>query len=157
MKTLIIYDTYFNNTELIAQSVFKALEKHHEARILNVKDATKHDLEDVELLIVGSPTRAFRPTKDVVNFLNGLSARSLKDVKVAAFDTRIALEDIDSKFLAFMAKLFGYAAKPINDQLKKKGGEEILAPEGFLVTGEKGPLKSGEESRASSWISQVLY
>ena len=52
--------------------------------MLNVKDVTKHDLEGVELLVVGSPTRAFRPTKAIVTFLNRLPARSLKNIKTAA-------------------------------------------------------------------------
>ena len=49
-------------------------------------------------------------------------------------------------------KLFGYAAKPIADRLKKKGGELTIPPEGVYVKGTEGPLKEGELERAADWL-----
>jgi flavodoxin len=50
----------------------------------------------------------------------------------------------------------GYAAKPIADKLKKKGGKLVLPPEGFFVQGSEGPLKEGEVERAAEWAKQLL-
>ena len=47
-------------------------------------------------------------------------------------------------------------AKTIARQLQNKGGNLIIAPEGFLVTGEKGPLKDGELNRASLWVNKII-
>jgi len=69
----------------------------------------------------------------------------------AAFDTRFALESIDSSTVRFIVKTGGYAASTIAKELKKRGGNLVAAPEGFLVTGEKGPLKEGELERAKEW------
>ena len=77
-------------------------------------------------------------------------------VKVAAYDTRMALSEIESKSLRFIVKTGGYAAKHIAASLKKKGGELIAPPEGFLVAGEEGPLLKGEEERASNWAKNLL-
>jgi flavodoxin I len=77
-------------------------------------------------------------------------------MKVAAFDTRIAVEDVKNGFLTFMVKIFGYAAKPIADGLKKTGGVLVVVPEGFFVKGSEGPLRDGELERAASWASQVI-
>ena len=83
--------------------------------------------------------------------MNGLSG-----VKVAAFDTRISITDMGPAILRFLAGLFGYAAKPIADRLKRKGGELAVPPEGFIVLGAEGPLKEGELERAADWARQVM-
>jgi hypothetical protein len=61
-----------------------------------------------------------------------------------------------AKFLPFMVKLFGYAAKPIADRLQEKGGELVEPPEGFYVRGTEGPLLEGELSRAAEWAQRIL-
>jgi hypothetical protein len=60
--------------------------------------------------------------------------------------------------LAFFVKLAGnaYAAKPIADALKKKGGKLMLTPEGFYVKGMEGPLLEGEIERAAAWAGQII-
>ena len=72
---------------------------------------------------------AFSPTPAIKTWLKSIAANGLQGVKVAAFDTRIALEDVDSAILNFLVKIFGYAAKPIGDRLTKKGGELMMSPE----------------------------
>ncbi len=155
MKTLVVYDSYFNNTKKIAQAISKALKpKNTDAVYTN--DIKLKDLKDVGLLIVGSPTRAFSPTPPIKAFLNKIPSKSLQGVKIAAFDTRMSLKDVDSKFLTFMAGIFGFAAEPIAKKLKNKGGEQVIAPEGFIVAGMEGPLKEGELKRAENWAKLIL-
>ena len=109
-------------------------------------------LTGLTTLIVGSPTRAFRPTKAIDAFLKGIPANGLKGVKVTAFDTRMSLADVQSKMLKRLAKVFGYAAEPISDKLVKKGGSLTAPPEGFFVKDSEGPLKDGELERAAEWV-----
>ena len=47
------------------------------------------------------------------------------------------------------------AASTIAKLLQKKGGTLMAAPEGFLVTGEEGPLKDGELERAANWVQAL--
>ena len=152
MKVLIIYDSYFGNTEKIAQALRDSFGKDTNVEIIKVSDCKVEQLNELDLLIVGSPTRAFRPTPAITTFLNSIPPNSLSGVKVAAFDTRVAPEDIKSSFLRFMVKTGGYAAKPIANMLVKKGGTLIVPPEGFAVNGNEGPLKEGELDRAKGWI-----
>ncbi len=156
MKALIVYDSVFGNTKEIALAIGNALGKEENVRVLPVGDAKGEDLARLELLIVGSPTRAFNPTKAIMNFLNGISSEGVKGVKVAAFDTRISTADANSRLLNLLVKMFGYAAKPIADRLKKKGGELIIPPEGFLVKDSEGPLKDGEPQRAADWAKSMV-
>jgi flavodoxin len=121
-----------------------------------VGDVKPEHVVGLDVLVVGSPTRAFSPTPAIKRWVSGLPSKSLQGVKVGAFDTRIALEDVDSALLTFMAKIFGYAAKPIGDRLVKKGGDRVLSLEGFYVQDSEGPLKDGELERAADWVREIL-
>jgi flavodoxin I len=156
MKTLIIYDSFFGNTERIARALGDAPGSQKEVKILKVTELKPEHLLGLQLLIVGSPTRGFRPTPAIKNFLKSISKNGLKGVKVAAFDTRIAMSDVDSRILLTLVKIFGYAAEPIADQLQKKGGDLAIPPEGFFVEDSEGPLKQGELERAAEWAKQII-
>jgi flavodoxin len=156
MNTLIIYDSFFGNTEKIAQAIGNSLGSKENVETLRVSEVKPEQLIGLELLIVGSPTRAFRPTKAIMGFLNKIPLNGLKGIKVAAFDTRISTVDVNSRFLNVLVKLFGYAAKPIAYKLEKKGGSLIIPPEGFFVKDSKGPLKDGELERAADWTKTII-
>ena len=152
MKALVVYDSVFGNTEKIAQKIGESID----ARVVKVTETGSSDLVDLDYLIVGSPTRAFNPTKDVTSFLNSLAPNSLKGVKIAAFDTRVSIEDVNNAVLTFMAKIFGFADKPIEKKLEKKGGEKAQPGAGFIVLGNEGPLKEGELERATEWAKHIV-
>lgn len=144
MKSYVIYDSYFGNTEKIAKAIGQELR----AEVVNVKDIEIGSAKNLDLLVVGSPTRAFQASPAIKSFLGKLPAGFLKGVKVAAFDTGISEADTPVKILKLGIKYFGYAAARISKQLKAKGGEEIIEPIGFFVTDTKGPLKDKELTRA---------
>ena len=155
MKALIVYDSFFGNTEKIALAIGKAFGNAKEVTICKAVDMKPNMLDGLDYLVVGSPTRAFSPSPATKSFLKGIPSKQLAGVKVAAFDTRIAMTDKLPGFLRFMAKLFGFADKPILDGLKKKGGQETVPPEGFFVLDSEGPLEKGELERAVVWVKQI--
>jgi flavodoxin len=155
MRALVVYDSFFGNTEQVAQAIAQALRSPEPIRAIRVGEVRPEQMTGLKLLIVGSPTRGFRPSESVTNFLNAIPAQGLQGVKVAAFDTRLSLSDIKSSPLRLLVKTGGYAAKTIAGRLKKKGGEMVIPSEGFLVIGEKGPLKEGELERAADWARQI--
>jgi flavodoxin len=145
MKTLVIYDSVYGNTEEIAKAIGSAI--NGEVKVLRASDVKPSELESLNLLIVGSPTQGGRPLQSIQDLVNRLSENSLKGLNVAAFDTRSA-----SKWVT----IFGYAAGRIAKKLKNKGGKLVLPPEGFFVMGTKGPLKEGELKRAADWAGGLL-
>ena len=155
MKALIVYDSVFGNTEKVAQSIGKAIGSQGQVETLPVSQVTLDQLRGLEILIVGSLTRSFRPTPAISQFLKALPKNCLAGINVAAFDTRIWLNTIDSAAFRFIVNKGGYAANTIATALKKKGGTLLMPPEGFLVTGEQGPLKEGELERAVEWVRQM--
>jgi len=156
LKILIIYDSVYGNTEQIAQEIGNALCFHKDVEILRVGDVKLQQLTGLDLLIVGSPTQRFRPTIAINRLLGRIPRNGLKGVKVAAFDTRLSISDIESSIERFAVKTGGYAAKPMADRLKKSGGNLIMPPEGFYVKGMEGPLKEGELERAAEWVKQII-
>lgn len=154
MKVLVIYDSVFGNTEKVAHAIGEALVAPES--VVHVSKVNLQQLNGINLLIVGSPTRGFRPTDGIKTFLKSIPANTLNGVKVAAFDTRIRVEDVKNAFLTFMVKIFGYAAKPIADALQKKGGTLAAAPEGFIVKESEGPVGDGELERAAAWATTLM-
>ena len=69
MKTLVIYDSIFGNTEQIALTIGKALQSRGDIKVLKVNQVKPVQLTGLNLVIVGSPTRAFRPTGAITKFL----------------------------------------------------------------------------------------
>jgi flavodoxin len=150
MKSLVIYDSYFGNTERVAKTIAQELGTN----AVNVKEFQNTQLEDLELLIVGSPTRAFSPSVNVKTFLKTLP--NIEGIKVAAFDTRMDVKDDMPGILKFMVRIFGYAADPILKKLTKRGGEAVLDPVGFHVQDTEGPLKESEIDKAKKWVRKIL-
>ena len=154
MKALVVYDSVFGNTEKIAKKIGESIGE--DARVVKVTAVSPDDMAGVEVLIVGSPTRAFRPTKEITGFVNKLPSKSLQGVSIAAFDTRMDTELVDNAVLSFMAKLFGYADKPIENKLVKKGGVKTVESAGFIVLESEGPLREGELDRAEEWAKKIM-
>ncbi len=155
MKTLVVYETFYGNTEKVARAVAEALKAQGEVQTLRAAEAKPEHIAGVDLLIVGSPTRAFRPCPATKAFLAAIPAGALNGVKVAAFDTRTVMDKAVPGILRFMARIFGYAAQPIAASLQKKGGTLVGSPEGFFVRGSEGPLLEGELERAAEWAASL--
>ncbi len=140
MKSLIVYDSTYGNTEKIARAIGAALTG--DVKVQKAGEVNAAELASYDLLVIGSPTYGGRPMPTVADFLGKIPDDAVKGKNVAAFDTRIP-----TKF----AKLFGYAADRIAKSLKDKGANLMVPAEGFFVNGKSGPLKDGEEARAATW------
>ena len=151
MKTLVVYDSKYGNTEKIARAIGGAI--GGDVTVMPVGQAHAAGLESFDLLIVGSPTQRAGYLPSIKDFLDGIPDNALKGVRVAAFDTRITARsgDIGTRVMAAIAGGLGYAAKPIAEALEGKGGTPAAPPEGFIVNGIHGPLKKGEPERAAEW------
>jgi flavodoxin I len=145
MKTLVVYDSVYGNTEKIAQAIGGAVTG--DVRILRVAEVKPSDWESLDWLIVGSPTYGGRPTQPIQDFLGSLAESIAKGLKVTAFDTRLTTR---------LVAVFGYAAPRIAAALEAKGARLAESPQGFFVKGREGPLKEGEVERAADWARGAL-
>jgi flavodoxin I len=145
MKTLVVYDSLYGNTEKIAQAIGEAITG--EVRVVRVGEVDVSELKALDLVFVGAPTHGGRASEPTREFLDRIQAPALEGTNVAAFDTRHTSK---------VTVLFGYAAGRIAKSLEKKGGTLIGSPGGFFVKGTEGPLKEGELERAAGWAKQIV-
>lgn len=151
MKALVVFESFFGNTEKIARAVAEGLAAHCEVTVLRVADARPEQFKTFDLVVIGSPTRGFQPSDGTKALLKALPSGALQGVKVAAFDTRMDVKEVNNAFLTFMERIFGYAAEPIGKALVKAGGTLVGKPQGYFVHGSEGPLWDGEIERAAAW------
>jgi len=156
LKTLIVYESSFGNTEQIAFAIRDELSGAGPVKTVRPEDFIQEDLTGIDLLVVGSPTQKFSPLKGISGFLSAIRPGSLKNVKTAAFDTRIDIKKVNNRMLNFMVFLFGYAAQPIAARLKSKGGIPVAPPAGFFVDDTKGPVSTGELEKARGWARGMI-
>ncbi len=156
MRSLVVYDSQFGNTKLVAETIGSALETSGRVLVMPVSDVQPGDIFGINFLVVGSPTQGFTATPAIKNWIKIIPRGGLEGIKAAAFDTRFTEDEINKvKILAFLVNIFGYAAKPISDRLEKKGAEIVLPPEGFYVAETEGPLLEKELERAAEWIKGI--
>ncbi len=158
MKSLVVFESFFGNTEQIARAIGTVLGESGEVQVVRVEDIKPDDWQSADLLVVGSPTRGFNVSPATKAFLKALPAGSLQGRKTAAFDTRLSpagLQKIPG-FVRFMIGIFGYAAEKIGKALQGKGAVLVADAEGFWVEDTEGPLSAGELDRAASWTKKLV-
>ena len=143
----------YGNTEKIARAMKDAL-AHRDVDICKGTDANPEGFQDINLLIVGSPTHGGRPTPAMKEFLHKIPKNALMRIHAAAFDTGISKQR-QGAFLKLVINVLGYAAKHIASRLQKKGAR-IIKAETFFVTGKEGPVQDGEIDRAQTWVKTLL-
>ncbi len=151
MHTLVIYDSLFGNTEKLAHSIASGIGKN--VPVMKVNEVNPESLQNLDLLVIGSPTHGGWPSEKTKSFINSLSEGVLHELRTATFDTSISVEG-QSKVTKFFVKMFGYAAGRLTAMSKKKGAS-IVASESFYVSGKEGPLVEGEISRAKKWAASI--
>jgi NAD(P)H-dependent FMN reductase len=114
--------------------------------MISSEDLLPEDFNDVDLVVMGTPTHNMNLPKSLQPILDDLPRRSLKGVPVAAFDTSYKMSSLLSKFTA---------AKKLNRRLRKLGGIILVAPETFHVEDREGPLFPGEMERAQDWANRL--
>jgi len=152
MRTLIVFESQWGNTEAVARAVAEALGP--ETAVERASALAASDLAGVELLVVGSPTQGGRPLAGVTKLLTSLDSNALASTRAGAFDTRLPMGERGFA-LRLLMRTIGYAAPKIAKALEAKGAHLTAPPEGFLVEGKEGPLRPGELERAAAWAATL--
>ena len=146
MKSLVVYETGYGNTERLARAIAEALHEQGEARVSPVGGVSGLRAGEVDLLVVGAPTQRHGLTDAMRELLEGFPKGALGGMRALAFDTRYRGPRL----------VRGSAAKDIAGLLRHLGCRLLAPPESFFVKGEEGPLEPGEEYRAKAWALHAL-
>ncbi len=161
MRTLVLYESMFGNTQQVAEAVAVGLRSRAGAvSVTGVGTNLLSDLADVDLLVVAAPTHALAMSSPasraeavargadpvlavtgVREWLAAVAAHSPAGPQVAAvFDTRV-----------FRARrLPGSAARQMARRLTRSG-YSVLDRATFYVRDVTGPVMDGELERAEDW------
>jgi flavodoxin len=159
MRTLVVYESMFGNTERIARAIAGGLERHADVEIHDVREVPADAVREADLIVAGGPTHAFSmsrpstradatkqgaPQRDAAvglrEWLAGLRT-SQHSALVATFDTRVDK----------VRHLPGSAAKSAWKTARHLGFRMAAKPHSFYVSDTPGPLLTGEVERAESW------
>ena len=151
MSTLVVFDSTYGNTEVVARAIAEVLAQRSPVRTLRPEQFQPGHLEGVTLLVVGSPGRSPRPSPGILSWLAKLPFGSLHDVYVAAFDTRLDVSGGRRPVAALLGRWFGHPAARIERRLQFAGGSLASPAQGFVLEGPLGPLRDGETDRARAW------
>jgi Flavodoxin len=160
MKSIVMYESMFGNTEEVARAIAGGLKRCGDVELVEVGDATS-PVGAVDLLVVGGPTHGFGMSREstradaqrqagdtaVVSRRGGVRewAARLDGVRagsLATFDTK-----------ARKARHLPGCARGLAKTLRRRGYTLVLPAESFLVEDIRGPLLDGELDRASRWGS----
>ena len=152
MKTLIIYDSYYGNTQKVAQLYHEHLSEI-KPELMKVDVITEDIVGRFDCFIIGAPTRAFNMTSKIKKMI-----RKMQFEKKAfhVFDTRADATKIDKKFLVSLMKRFGYAAEKMQAKLAKKNANCISDYKYYFVKDTEGPLISETEKEVINNCNQLL-
>ena len=146
MNASVIYESRHGNTAQIARAIATGLEGTGIVRLVEATDPTAFEVAGIDLLVVGGPTEGHGVSATLRTRLKDLLPDALRNVALAAFDTR----------LTWPAFLAGSAAPGIARILQQKGAMLIVPPESFLVNGMKDVhLVAGEIERAAAWAEKI--
>jgi flavodoxin len=148
MNALVVYHSQFGNTEQVAGAIAGVFQGAGAARTVRASQLAATDLQDVDLVVMGTPTHKMNLPEAVRPVFEELPKRSLRGVPVAAFDTSYKMSAFLSRFTA---------AKRIDKKLRRLGGKRLVPPETFHVEdNHEGPLYEGEIERAKNWAGSIL-
>lgn len=160
LAALVVYESFFGNTESVARAIASGLRlEDMAAEAVDVGELHDEDLDAYDLLVVGGPTHAFalsRPqtrrdaaarggdtsyaTRGLREWLSAMPARSGTHL-AAAFDTRVSK----------VRHLPSSASRSAGHILRQRGFRLVDRPTGFLVQDVEGPLELRQMERAISW------
>lgn len=145
MNTLVIYDSFFGNTEQLAVAMARSLMVYGPSRSAHVNETPYTHLRDVDLLILGCPTQTLNLTSDMKLWLQRAPVDALRGPRVACFDTRLRTP----------LWLGRRAASLLARYLRRRGVTLVVPPEGFYIRDRERRLERGEVERAVAWALRV--
>lgn len=147
MKGIVIFDTSYGNTKIIAEAISETLkESGIEVDTFYVKDVKKLSAKDYNFLILGSPTRFGTMSFTVKGLLSKVESKEWMNKPFAAFDTENPENTEKSEWSA---------AEKIAKSLREKKMNQLLPVLKAAVFGQKGPLKEGEIERAKEYARKL--
>ncbi|TVP96423.1 MAG: hypothetical protein EA374_01395 [Acholeplasmatales bacterium] len=157
MRTLIVYQSYFGNTRLIASSLARHFKELGEVVLYDIeRHQNGFDFTMFDLILIGSPTRYTSISAPMKRFLQSPKVKRFSDLPVVAFDTRYGPQHKHSVFMRFLIQMFGYGVTSLEKRLDRLSIPRLLDGEGFSVEAAEGPLSEHTEKRVGAFVARIV-
>jgi flavorubredoxin len=134
MALLIMYDTFYGNTERVANLISDGLREKGQEVICRCQSVSgEEDFMGVRFWVLGSPTRWGRPTFRFKTMLRNAVKDAGADHDFVVFDTRFS-------------EVHSGAADRLHLLLTKSGLRPLMPPQSFIVEGRE--LRPDQEEKA---------
>ena len=164
MRVVVVYESMFGNTRVIANAIARGLEPVGDVRVVSVSDADHQVADSADVLVVGGPTHAHsmsRPSTRKAAADTAAKPDSTVKLELYALGKGVrewldSIGPVGARFAAFDTRMkgprwiMGSAALKIARTLRRHGAREIEKPASFLVT-KYNALRPNEEERAVEW------
>ena len=158
MKTVVVYESHWGNTEAIARAIADGIGPG--AVALTTDAAVGETIADAELIVAGAPVMALRlPTDDTLAKLGNDDKEPKADVSHPSMrDWLAGLPHRNGFGAAFETRLRwspGGATGAIEKGLATAGYKRLTSGRKFVVKGGHGPLREGELDAARAWGGEL--
>jgi flavodoxin len=143
VKSLVVYDTRYGNTEQVANAIAEPLGRAGEVVVKKASETTADDVQWADLVVVGSPTHAWDMTPETKGLFERISWPRYHDRGAAVFDTKVVQRTAEG------------AAGKIERALGGAGLRVVAKPQSFFVAGPEGPVAEGEIERARAFGEEL--
>ena len=151
MKGLVMYDSVYGNTKMIADAIAEELRAEgHEATVLSVREGLPESL-DANFVFIGSPTRMAKMTGRTKRLVKRLKKSSWGNKPVILFDTVMRTGEEEPK-----GKWAGTAADKMYDLAKEMGLDAHAEVLHARVTNMKGPLDKDAVDKTRAFVKDFL-
>jgi flavodoxin len=156
MKALVLFRSYYGNTKQIAEAIARQISASgHEPTVQDIRHKLS-DLNDVDFILIGAPTRMARVNRKVLGVMKRLHKKGFAEKPIAIFDTYGPIPE-EPEEMEKSRKWLHPGAAGIMQRVAEERGlnvyEKTLRCE---VRGLKGPLADGEQARAASFTKEFL-
>lgn len=145
-KAIVIYESKYGNTKLVAETIAGGMREVSgvETVLSELKEADLKQLNDFDVILVGSPNHIGNATRSIRKFIDELGKLNLEGKLAAVFDT-------------YIAKDFDKAVRKMEKQMNKKApGLKLAAPGlSIKVEGMKGPVTVGELPKCTEFGAKI--
>lgn len=157
MKGVVVYDTYYGNTKLVAEAIADELRAEgHEADLRSVREDYPAPPQG-DIMFLGSPIRMGSATKRVKKFVKKLDKEAWRGKPVVVFTTiLIQPENATDKQKESREKYDIAAGRRLRDFAKEEGLNAVERHLWVDVKGMKGPLVETGAEQAKQFARDVL-
>jgi flavodoxin len=85
VKVLVVYDTKYGNTKLVAETIVEGLDEADgiETSIWDIESLKFDDIPDFDVVLIGSPNHIGGPVRGINGFIDRLGELDIKGKKAA--------------------------------------------------------------------------